>query len=186
MPHAVSREKHKTRSLPLKARDVCLTLGSWLTCFLSGRDTAPHWLGHARWTLSLCKWSFYIQVKSSLFPSPSWAQVFLSCTPLLLASTSLTPKRFFKNLLKFLCDHKINTCAFVVFRGHVQSGSEFESSSTRTPSWEETKQLSPFLCPLSRCKQVSFEMSLWCYLCVGGFAVWSGTGSACCSPVLCS
>ena len=167
MPHAVSRQKYKTRSLPLKARDVCLTLWSWLTCcFLSWRDTVLYWFGHTRWTLSLCKWSFFIQFKSSLFPSPSWSQVFLSCTPLLLASTSLTPKRFFKNLLKFLCDHKINTCgAFVVFRGHVQSGNEFESSSTHTPSWEGTKQLSPFLCPLSRCKQVSSEMSLVLSVC---------------------
>lgn len=53
--------------------------------------------------LQLCPFSF--SLKFPFFLPPSGHK--FSCTPLLRPSTSLTPKRFLKNLLKFICNHKI-------------------------------------------------------------------------------
>lgn len=159
MPHAVSRREVKDK--------VLASQGTWQSDTQQLDDFFSIIKVHRTilimtYTLNfvflqLCPFSFTLKVPFFLPPSGHK----FSCTPLLRPSTSLTPKRFLKNLLKFICYHKINTCdAFVVFRGHVQSGNKFESSSTHIPSWDGAKQRSPFLCPLSYCRQVSFEMSL--------------------------
>lgn len=136
--------------------------------------------------LQLCPFSF--SLKFPFFLPPSGHK--FSCTPLLRPSTSLTPKRFLKNLLKFICNHKIilvmlswssvNMCRAATNLSHPAHTFPAETEQSNSPLFCVCSPTAD-KCPL----KCLFSVTFVCVLCVGGFAVWNGTGSQCCSPVLC-